>query len=267
MPLKYKYKVKTEIPADQAALYTPRKIQEGGAEVEIYVLDVDGAVDGDRFNEFRTNNIKLNGTVTELTQKFDGIDPVKARELMAIASDLEAEKLVKKGEIDKVIGQRTEAMKVEHEKQLTKLTTEQKRLLSRLEELEINQAAVREATEFGLKPSAVLDITARARLIFTLHEGKPTAFGPDGKTPIFGKDGTEPLTIREWVESQVTQAPHLFEPNAGGGANGGGSGGASKHTGANPFKRETWNLTEQMKLLRSNPTLAAQLEKAAGVVK
>ena len=43
-------------------------------------------------------------------------------------------------------------------------------------------------------------------------------------------------------------------PNKGGAANG----------GVNPFKKETFNLTEQMKLEISNPELAAQLRAEAG---
>jgi hypothetical protein len=31
----------------------------------------------------------------------------------------------------------------------------------------------------------------------------------------------------------------------------------------NPFRKETWNLTEQMKLQKSDPALAARLKAAA----
>jgi len=40
-----------------------------------------------------------------------------------------------------------------------------------------------------------------------------------------GKDGITPMTLDEWVEQQVADAPHLFESNAGGGAASNGSGG------------------------------------------
>ena len=72
-----------------------------------------------------------------------------------------------------------------------------------------------------------------------------------------------PMTLAEWVDALVSDAPHLFEANAGGGAAGSGSGGAGNRSGKNPFARATWNLTEQMKLQKSDPALAARLRAAA----
>ena len=68
------------------------------------------------------------------------------------------------------------------------------------------------------------------------------------------------------LDAQVSDAPHLFETNAGGGAASNASGGGAAHgvrSVKNPFRKETWNLTEQMKLLKSDPALAARLRAAA----
>jgi hypothetical protein len=74
------------------------------------------------------------------------------------------------------------------------------------------------------------------------------------------------MTLEEWVDQQVSEAPHLFESNAGGGAAGDGSGGAAATRATrsvkNPFRKETWNLTEQMKLQKTDPQLAARLRAA-----
>jgi len=78
-----------------------------------------------------------------------------------------------------------------------------------------------------------------------------------------GKDGITPMTLDEWVEQQVADAPHLFESNAGGGAASNGSGGVGNKSVKNPFRKESWNLTEQMKLEKTDPALAARLEAAA----
>ena len=66
-------------------------------------------------------------------------------------------------------------------------------------------------------------------------------------------------------DAQVSAAPHLFESNAGGGAAGNPAGGGtgSQRSVKNPFRKDTWNLTEQMKLQKSDPTLAARLKAAA----
>ena len=57
---------------------------------------------------------------------------------------------------------------------------------------------------------------------------------------------------------------HLFESNAGSGAAGNGSGGVGGNNRSvkNPFRKETWNLTEQMKLQKTDPQLAARLKAA-----
>jgi hypothetical protein len=116
----------------------------------------------------------------------------------------------------------------------------------------------------ALPPSgtALVDITGRARSVFRLVNGAPRAFEPDGQTVRYGKDGVTPMTFEEWVDTQVSDAPHLFESNAGGGAAGNGSGGVAPRK--NPFKRgPEWNLTEQMRLLNTDPPLAARLKAAA----
>ena len=81
---------------------------------------------------------------------------------------------------------------------------------------------------------------------------------------MFGRDGVTPLTFDEWVTRQVVEAPHLFESSAGGGAVGNGSGGVGNKTPVrNPFKKETWNLTEQMRMQKTDPQQAARLKAAA----
>jgi len=81
----------------------------------------------------------------------------------------------------------------------------------------------------------------------------------------YGRDGVTPMTLEEWVDAQTSDAPHLFESNAGGGAasNGGGAAAGSNRSVKNPFRRETWNVTEQMAMQRTDPQLAARLKAAA----
>jgi hypothetical protein len=95
--------------------------------------------------------------------------------------------------------------------------------------------------------------------------GAPAAFESDGKSVRYGRDGLTAMTLDEWVDTQVAEAPHLFESNSGGGASGNATGAASRSHSLqkNPFKKETRNLTEQMRLLKSDPNLAARLKAAA----
>jgi hypothetical protein len=71
------------------------------------------------------------------------------------------------------------------------------------------------------------------------------------------------MTLAEWVDALVSDAPHLFEANAGGGAAGSGGGVTGNRSVKNPFRKETFNLTEQMKIQKNDPALAARLKASA----
>ena len=160
---------------------------------------------------------------------------------------------------------RLRTAKTEWDKQFAAVSGERDSLNARLTAIQIDQGVITTATKRGLRPTAIPDITARARTVFRLVEGAPRAYEADGQTVRVGRDGFTPMTLDEWVEQQVADAPHLFESNAGGGAAGNGSGGVggSNRSVKNPFRRETWNLTEQMKLTKTDPQLAARLKAAA----
>jgi hypothetical protein len=247
MPLKYKYPNKQEIPAEQQALY----IERDGA----WLLDAEGVVDKARHEEFRTNNIAL----TNQLKRFEGIDPDAVRQLAEENKSLRTATLSEdaKREMEKQL----KASKSSFDKQLVAVTGERDALTGRLTAIQIDQAVVTEATKRGLRATALPDITSRARTAFKLVNGVPQAFEADGQTARMGKDG--PMTLAEWVDALVSDAPHLFEANAGGGAAGSGSGGAGNRSVKNPFRKETWNLTEQMKLQKSDPQLAARLKASA----
>jgi len=255
MALKFKYNSKDEIPAELVALYAERE----GA----WQLDVDGVADKAKLDEFRTNNTALLKQLEEHRKRFDGIDPDEVRKLAEQKARLEEERQLKAGELDKVVENRIKGLKAEWDKQVTALTSERESLNARLTAIQIDQGVITAATKRGLRPTAIADITARARSVFKLVNGSPRAFEADGQTLRYGRDGVTPMTLEEWVDAQVSDAPHLFETNAGGGAAGTGSGGAAQRSVKNPFRKESWNLTEQMKLLKSDPQLAARLKAAA----
>ncbi len=254
MPLKYKFKSREEIPAEQQSLY----VERDGA----WLLDVDGAVDKTKLDEFRNNNVALIKERDDLKKRFDGIDPDEVRRLAEEKQKLELEaKGHKPEEIEKIIENRVKSLKTEWEKQITGLTSERDALNARLTTIQIDQGVTTVATKRGLRPTAIPDITSRARSVFRLVNGVPTAFEGGGKTVRYGKDGITPMTLEEWIDTQVSEAPHLFESNSGGGA--ASSSARTLPSVKNPFKRETWNLTEQMKLQKTDPQLAARLKAAA----
>ena len=258
MALKFKFKSRDEIPAELANLYVERE----GA----FVLDAEGVIEKSKADEMRNHNIDLRKQLEDLNARFDGIDPVEVKKLAEEKRKLE---LLAQGhkpeELDRLVGERIKGLKADWDKQLSTVTTERDSLTSRLTAIQIDQGVLTVATKRGLRPTAIPDITARARVVFKLVNGAPRAFEADGTTLRYGKDGVSPMTLEEWVDAQVSDAPHLFESNAGGGAasNGGGAAAGSQRSVKNPFRKESWNLTEQMKLQKSDPGLAARLKAAA----
>jgi hypothetical protein len=258
MALKYKYTNKQEIPADHTALY----VERDGA----FYLDAEGVTDKTKADEMRNHNIELRKQIEDRDARFAGIDPDEYRKLAEEKRKLELQAAGHKPEeIEKIVVERVKGLKAELDKQLSSVTSERDALTLRLTAIQIDQGVITTATKRGLRPTAIPDITARARTVFKLVNGVPQAFESDGKTVRYGKDGVTPMTLEEWVDAQVSDAPHLFESNAGGGAAGNGAGGAagSQRSVKNPFRKETWNLTEQMKLQKSDPSLAARLKAAA----
>jgi len=254
MALKFKYTSKDLIPPEHAAFY----VERDGA----WVLDAE-VVEKSKLDEFRNTNVTLLKERDDLKKRFEGIDPEEVRKLTDEKRELEERQQVKAGEFDKVMDTRLKSARAEWDKQHGVVVGERDALNGRLTAIQIDQAVVTEATKRGLRVSAIPDITARARLNFKLVNGVPQAFEADGQTSRVGKDGMTPMTLAEWVDALVSDAPHLFEANAGGGAAGSGSSGVGNRSVKNPFAKATWNLTEQMKLLKSDPQLAARLKAAA----
>jgi hypothetical protein len=255
MPIRLKYDNLKEIPAEDVRLYVERE----GA----WHLDADLKDERAKLAEFRTNNLALIKERDDLKKRFEGIDPDEVRKLAGEKQRLEDEQRLKAGEFDKVLDARLKTLRTDFETKIVGITSERDVLSGRLTAIQIDQGVVAAATKRGLRATAIPDITARARSLFKLANGVPTAFDADGQTVRVGKDGVTPMTLEEWVDTQVSEAPHLFEANAGGGAAGNGSGGVGNRSVRNPYRKETWNLTEQMTLQKTDPQLAARLKAAA----
>ena len=255
MSLKFKLQSKEQIPGGLESFY----VEHDGA----LVLDVEGVVEKSKLDEFRNNNVAVMRERDELKQRFAGIDPDSVKTLLAEKARLEEEKLIKDGEVEKLVERRVQAAVGDWEKRSIAAEQQVSSLTARMVETEIKRAAVEAATKLGLRGSAVQDLQARAEKTFKMVDGVAKALDADGKTPVFGKDGVTPLNFDEWAARQVVEAPHLFESNAGGGAVGNRSGGAGN--GDNPWKKDTFNLTRQGQVFQKDPARARSLMAAAGV--
>ena len=90
--------------------------------------------------------------------------------------------------MDKVVENRIKGLRADWEKQLGTVTAERDSLNGRLSSIQIDQGVTLAATKRGLRPTAVADITARARTVFRLVNGAAVAFEGDGKTPHYGAE-------------------------------------------------------------------------------
>jgi hypothetical protein len=90
-------------------------------------------------------------------------------------------------------------------------------------------------------------LVAKVREVFVIADGQARPMLADGKTEMRRADGWF-VTVEEWVASMLpaknAPGPRLPVPKK------------------NPFLREFWNLTEQMRIQRQDPALAARLREA-----
>jgi len=250
MALKNKYAKAEEIPAELKSFYVER----------------DGAwlLDSERNEELRLTNVTVMKERDALLKRFDGIDPDDVRSLRTATMKMEEEKRkleeaaqLKAGEFEKVLAAR---LKEFQDKNLTPLQARAEAAEKRLAVVMIDDAVRDAALKRGVIPSALPDVMARARGALRLVDGQVRVY--DGENLVLGKDGVTPMISAEWVEALVSDAPHLFQANAGGGAAGSGSRGAGSGV-VNPWNEKTRNLTEQVKLLKTDPGLAARLKASA----
>lgn len=179
---------------------------------------------------------KERDAVKELKAKYaayDGIDPAKAQEALEKLRKIEEQELLSKGELEKVVENRTALMKQDHAEQVKKLTeraekaeTDAANVKTLLASALIENGIADAIAEVGQpRKGAMIDIIQRAKQSWKLDEsGKPVALNSDGTT-VYGKDGKAPISMKEWAENLLEQAPHLFEESRGGGAKGSITGG------------------------------------------
>lgn len=253
--LKFTYSTEADIPANLKAFYKKQPD-------ETWQLEVDGAVSTAKLNEFRDNNRTLKTENEKLKADFADVDPAEYKKLKGRAELLEDGKLVGADKIEEKITARTTAMKTEHDRVLGEATKRAEAAEARVAEYVIDGELRKAAMELGVLDTGVDDVLLRGKQTFKMVNGKATAFGPDGKEIYRPKDG-EPLTIRDYVEGLPTKAPHLFKASKGAESQGGDKTGSPG--GKNPWKKDSFNLTQQMQITRENPALATRLKSEAGV--
>lgn len=173
---------------------------------------------------------KVQGEFKEFQTKFDGIDPVEVKKILAQLEQTEEGRLLAEGKIDEVVNARTERFRAESDRKVKEaqdsLTTFRTRTAAFMGNVRDNEIRIA-ASEAGVLPGAMDDIVLRGSREFTVNdEGQVIAMR--GQEVVLGKDGKTPLTPKEWVEGVREKAPHLWPAASGGNAGGAGGGSVKK---------------------------------------
>lgn len=118
------------------------------------------------------------------------------------------------------------------------------------------EAEVREAArERGANRAEAEALAEKSRAAFAIVNGEACAVAGDGKTVLAGADGLARLTVAEWVAKLVPEAApaSALGPTVK----------PLPPVARNPWRRASWNLTEQMRVLRRDPARALRLRDEA----
>lgn len=180
-----------------------------------YYLNVDGAVDRTKLDEFRNNNIEL----MKKLEAFKDLDPAKVQEMLENERKIAEKKLIDAGDIEGLVASRIAAMKQDYEGRLGTITKSYETANRQLETLLIDNEVRAHAIKVGVAPTAVDDVLLRAKTVFSVADGNPVAKNAKGEV-IYSKDGQTVLSVGEWIGGLKEQAPHLFQSSNGSGASG-----------------------------------------------
>jgi hypothetical protein len=254
MALKLTITELSEVAENLRGLYKARSDGAG------FILDVEGGVVArSQLDEFRQRNIDLQKKLTALGD----MTPEQVAELRTKITELEGQlETAVKGK-DKDFETRLTPLRQNFEKQVADAKALADTFKKRLEAVVIDQQIARVAAEVGALPTALEDVTVRLRAKFRVDENGNAYAADEQGNKIYGDDG-KPLDVAGAVRGLTKTAPHLFKPSTGGGATGGGAGGGRQSNGTNPWAKSSWNVTEQMRITKTDPQGAARLRAEAG---
>lgn len=259
MKLNLTYDTEADIPEGFASLYTQRgdKFEFTGVE------GIRTQADVDRVQAALVKERNDHKALREKYRPLGDLNPADIVQQLDRIPELEmaAEGKLDDTKINSIVEQRirSKIAPIERERDLltTQLAEAQDTIQNFTAEKRQNTiaSAIRSAcTSNKVVPDAVDDAVMLGERMFTIDEtGRVVTRDDVGVTP--GVDA------RTWLTEMQPKRPHWWPASQGGGATGSGGAGAPK----NPWKKESFNLTEQGRLTRENPQLAENMKKAAGV--
>lgn len=254
MPLKLTISKLDDVAEPMRAFYRQRG---DGAD---YILDVEGgAVAKSVHDEFRQKNIELQKKLTALGD----LTPEGIAEMTEKVSKLESDLAAARKGKDADAEARIKAIQDGLQQKIDQATKQASEFKARLENVLVDGEVAKIAMKVGAHDTALDDITGRLRSRLKVGENNEVyAVDPQGNK-IYGEDGKQ-LGIDGAVRQLTKQAPHLFKSSSGGGAAQSSAGGGRSTAAGNPWSKDSWNVTEQMKAMKADSAEASRLAAEAG---
>ena len=190
---------------------------------DAYLLQVEGAVEKSKLDEFRSSNVEH----MKKAELYKGIDLDKYHAMQEQERQLKDQELIKSGDIEGLVTQRTNSIVSDYEAKISTLNEQVKNSNSNhdtvVSKYEIEGAAVKAFSEHKISPDAFNAVMSQINNKFSIDNGRVIA--KDGDNILAGSNGN--LTVSEFVASQ----PEIFKIQSSGGN---GSGNNSNAGMSNP---------------------------------
>lgn len=230
-------------------------VEDGGK----FYLSVEGIDEHTAVRGLKSNKDTLLAEKKRLEkalEQYEGLDAEAAREALRKMEETEEAGLKDKGKFEELKSKLTE----KHTTELQKKDGEITKLTSFIERLLVDDAINRAMEEIDVLPH----FRPAVRALMKERGPKVLRDGDDfrGVMPTDMGEAEIGSYMKEWARTD--DAAHYVKaevPSGSGGQGGRGEGGRM----TNPFKAESRNLTEQMRLAKEDPALAKRLAAAAGV--
>lgn len=240
----------------------PVYVEDDGKEVAFDAVGTRATIT--RLNAEAKSHRERAEAAEKTAKAFEGIeDAAAARNALELVANLDAKKLVDAGEIEKVKAEIGKAF----ETKLGEATTRAEQLEQQLYAEKIGGSFARSKVIADKLAIPADMVQARFGQQFKIEDGKVVAYDGNGNKLYSRARPGELADFDEALEALIEQYPHKDHILKASGANGGGaptSGKSGAQISNNPFKKDTLNLTEQARIQRENPQLAARLKAEAG---
>lgn len=237
-------------------------------------------------NKLKEEMSGLTTKLNDLTDKFSTIDTDEYQslkeekaELLKKQKEAEREQMKKQGEFDKLIEQTKQEMLdefiVKESEFKTKIDSESiravdlenkvKELEARYEQTVLRHAVVAAAAkEECINPELIELMIDKEITIDRDDNGNALFYFKDDSGEVRKTEKGKPFTVADRI-AEMKQS-ESFAPLFRGATNGGGSQTKEKgDTVDNPWKKETFNMTKQVQLIKSNREMAIKLAAEAGI--